>query len=136
METLTRYLLKLEEKVRCEKKSSLAEQSRRLGKLTVQRSGSKFIEVWEEGDSFKKIHARLVSSLSLAALTHHLFLQRDIMKEKEDIEKHKRTKKSKRKAENEVGGLDYDFSFDESEYFSKIDPAEQKEILTFKLQLL
>ena len=63
-------------------------------------------------------------------------MQRDILKEKEDIERHKRTKKSKRKAENDVGGLDYDFSFDESEYFSKIDPAEQKEILTFKLQLL
>jgi NADP-dependent 3-hydroxy acid dehydrogenase YdfG len=39
--------------------NELNEQAIRLGRLSLQRQGTKYIEIWEEGEGFKKIHQKL-----------------------------------------------------------------------------
>jgi hypothetical protein len=62
VDTMIKYVVSLEEKIKKEKKLWLNEQAIRLGRLVFQRNGSKFSEIWEEGDAFRKIRGRLVSS--------------------------------------------------------------------------
>jgi hypothetical protein len=45
--------------MRKEKRIWLNEQAIRLGRLTTQRQGTKYVEVWEEGEGFKKLHIKL-----------------------------------------------------------------------------
>lgn len=59
IETIIKYLISLEEKIRREKRIYLNEQAIRLGRLTTQRQGTKFVEIWEEGDAFKQLHMKL-----------------------------------------------------------------------------
>ena len=70
-DTLVKVLIELEEKNRKEKRIYLNEQAIKVGRLTNQRQGTKFAEVWEEGDLFKKLHTKL----------------REIQVDKEEIDK-------------------------------------------------
>ncbi len=75
-ETLIKYLIDLEDKTRKEKRIWLNEQAIRLGRLTTQRSGTKFVEGWEEGEAFKKLKQKLG----------------EIMYEKDEIDKLKKNR--------------------------------------------
>lgn len=59
IESHIKTLTSLEEKIRKEKRIWLNEQAIRLGRLSLQRQGTKYIEIWEEGEGFKKIHQKL-----------------------------------------------------------------------------
>lgn len=59
IESHVKTLSQLEEKIRKEKRIWINEQAIRLGRLTTQRQGTKFVEVWEEGEAFKKLHIKL-----------------------------------------------------------------------------
>lgn len=73
-DTMIKYLTALEEKTRKEKRVWLNEQAIKLGRLSTQRQGSKFAEIWEEGESFRKLQTK----------------HQEIMFEKEEIEKMKK----------------------------------------------
>lgn len=59
MESHIKTLTSLEDKLRKEKRIWLNEQAIRLGRLTTQRQGTKFVEVWEEGEAFRKLYTKL-----------------------------------------------------------------------------
>ena len=142
----------MEDKLRKEKRIWLNEQAIRLGRLTTQRQGTKFVEIWEEGEAFRKIHQKL----------------REIQHEKEEIEKLKKNRnknKSVKKTPSVLPSVPTDgfsnvsshslarghsssssfnmvslnenseFDLEESE-FNNIDKNEQKEIYQFKQKLL
>lgn len=77
IESHIRTLTALEEKMRKEKRVWLNEQAIRLGRLTTQRQGTKYLEIWEEGEGFKKLHQKL----------------KEITNEKEEIERLKKNRK-------------------------------------------
>lgn len=52
-------MIDLEDKIRKEKRLYLNESAIRLGRLTTQRQGTKFLEIWEEGEAFKSIKNKL-----------------------------------------------------------------------------
>jgi hypothetical protein len=54
MDAHVKTLTALEEKLRKEKRAWLNEQAIRLGRLTMTRQGTKYVEVWEDGEAFKK----------------------------------------------------------------------------------
>ncbi|CDW74566.1 protein kinase domain containing protein [Stylonychia lemnae] len=152
IESLVKTLTSLEDKLRKEKRIWLNEQAIRLGRLTTQRQSTKFIEVWEEGEAFKKLHIKL----------------REIQREKEEIEKLKKNRnkvKSVKKSAsvlpsvptdgfsnisgssmqrnmsnnglNSIASLNENSEFDlEESEFNNIDKNEQKEIYQFKQRLL
>jgi hypothetical protein len=67
--------------MRKEKRLWLNEQAIRLGRLTTQRQGTKYVEIWEEGEAFKKLQLKL----------------KEITNEKEEIERLKKNRKNKAK---------------------------------------
>jgi hypothetical protein len=76
IESHIKTLTSLEEKIRKEKRIWLNEQAIRLGRLSLQRQGTKYIEIWEEGEGFKKIHQKL----------------KEIQNEKDEIERLKKNR--------------------------------------------
>lgn len=79
--------------MRKEKRIWLNEQAIRLGRLTTQRQGTKYVEVWEEGEGFKKLHLKL----------------KEIQLEKEEIERLKKNRnKSKVKKSNNLPAVPVD----------------------------
>eukprot|EP00347_Sterkiella_histriomuscorum_P024033 403332537 len=144
VEAHIRTLEMLEEKVRREKRVLLNEQSIRLGRLSTQRSGTKYVEIWEDGEAFKKINTKLSQ----------------IQREKEEIEKLKKSKTINSRRAQKKNGKDLplvpidgfssnsgrqsgisqinepsEYDLEQSE-FNNIDKNEQKEIYQFKLKLL
>lgn len=59
IESHIKTLTLLEEKIRKEKRIWLNEQAIKLGRLTTQRQGTKFVDMWEEGEAFRKLHKKL-----------------------------------------------------------------------------
>ena len=86
IESHIKILTQLEEKLLKEKRIWLNEQAIRLGRLTTQRQGTKYVEVWEEGEGYKKLHAKL----------------KEISNEKDEIE---RLKKNRNKLKQKKNGL-------------------------------
>jgi len=117
--------------MRKEKRVWLNEQAIRLGRLTTQRQGTKYLEIWEEGEGFKKLHQKL----------------KEITNEKEEIERLKKNRKSTKVAVKKpavptdgfgvrpqgpcVTNEASEYDLEESE-FNNIDKNEQKEIYQFK----
>jgi hypothetical protein len=62
--------------MRKEKRIWLNEQAIRLGRVTTARQGTKYVEVWEEGEAFKKLNQKL----------------REINADKEEIERLKKNR--------------------------------------------
>lgn len=139
----------MEEKLRKEKRLWLNEQAVRLGRLTLIRQGTKHVDMWEEGEAFKKLNLKL----------------REIQSEREEIERLKKNRnKQKTLKKSTLPAVPIDgfsgntsctrlintssttstlaslnepseFDLEESE-FNNIDKNEQKEIYQFKLRLL
>ena len=135
--------------MRKEKRIWLNEQAIRLGRLTTQRQGTKFVEVWEEGEGFKKLQLKL----------------KEIQTEKDEIERLKKNRnKAKLKKQGSLPAVPTDgftgsntsrgttasngsltglmtmnevseYDLEESE-FNNIDKNEQKEIYQFKQKML
>eukprot|EP00347_Sterkiella_histriomuscorum_P019462 403341542 len=148
MESHIKTLTLLEDKLRKEKRIWLNEQAIRLGRLTTQRQGTKFVEVWEEGEAFRKLYTKL----------------REIQFEKDEIERMKKNRNKQKNVKKTPGALpsvptdgfssissgslsrapsmnmvsmseNSEFDLEESE-FNNIDKNEQKEIYQFKQRLL
>lgn len=148
IESHIKTLTLLEEKIRKEKRIWLNEQAIKLGRLTTQRQGTKFVDAWEEGEAFKKLHSKL----------------KEIQREREEIEKLKKNR-NKSKGMKKNGSLPQvpfdgfqntstalsrgnsvscsmvnlnetsEFDLEESE-FNNVDKNEQKEIYQFKQKML
>jgi hypothetical protein len=114
-----------------EKKAMIATKSVQLGQLIYKRIGSQFKQVWEDGDELIQIKSQL----------------EEIAKERENLEKMRRSKKSRKMMEQNSNSLmsednpEPDLLFDGSNEFeltknlSKIDEFEQKDFLTFKINM-
>ncbi|CDW76433.1 protein kinase domain containing protein [Stylonychia lemnae] len=144
MEQHKKTLTLLEEKIRKEKRIWLSEQSIRLGRPTTQRQSTKYVEIWEEGEVFKKIHQKL----------------KDIQREKEQIERLKKSSNKSKSISKKIGkelpqvpqdgfsngsqrqncgmiGYTENSEYDlEQSEFNNIDKNEQKEIYQFKMRML
>ena len=76
-QVLAKYLKVLQEMCSKQKREHVASQSVRLGKLVYKRVGGQFKQVWEDGDELLQVKTQLEETI----------------KEKESLEKLKRSKK-------------------------------------------
>lgn len=126
---LAKYLKKLQELTNKERKEMIAAKSVKIGQLIHKRVGENFKQVWEDGDEVLKLKEQL----------------EDVIKEKESLEKIRRSKKCRKIMEqansstepkHESDSLfDTDNTFELTENLFKIDESEQRDYLTFKINM-
>jgi tousled-like kinase len=129
---LIKYLRILQDKSNMEKKTYIASQSVKLGQLIHKRVGGQFKQVWEDGDELLNLKQLLIETV----------------KEKESLEKIRRSKKTRKimeqatssnttSAENkEIDNLfDISNTLELTQNLFRVDEAEQKEFLTFKISM-
>ena len=130
-QAIAKYLRILQETCNKEKKEMIATKSVQLGQLIYKRIGSQFKQVWEDGDELIQIKYQL----------------EEIAKERESLEKIRRSKKSRKIIEQNSNSLmsedkqEPDLLFDSNNEFEltknlwHIDEFEQKDFLTFKINM-
>ena len=128
---LAKYLRMLQEIHNKEKKAMIARKSVRIGQMIHKRRGENFKQEWEDGDEILELKCQL----------------QEIIKEKESLEKIKRSKKCRKIMEKaSTSGLsenkaeadmlfDLDNCLELSQSLWKIEESEQKEFLAFKISM-
>ncbi len=128
---LAKYLKILQDNHNREKKAKIAKKSVSIGQMIHKRIGENFKQVWEDGDEVLKLKSQLS----------------EIIKERESLEKIKRSKKWRNIIEKastsgledhkaEVDNLfNRDNTLELTQGLFKIEENEQKEFLTFKINM-
>lgn len=129
--SLAKYLRDLQEIHNREMKAKVAKKSVSIGQMIHKRIGENFKQVWEDGDEVLKLKEQLS----------------EIIKERESLEKIKRSKKCRNIIEKastsgledhkaEVDNLfNVDNTLELTQGLFKIEENEQKEFLTFKINM-
>lgn len=129
-QSLAKYLKILQEINNREKRTMIANKSIKIGQLIHKRIGDNFKQVWEDGDEPTQLKNELL----------------EVIKEKEGLEKIKRSKKCRKIIEQANSGssddkaevdnlFDIDNGFELTQSLFRIGENEQKEFLTFKINM-
>lgn len=129
-QSLAKFLKLLQEINNREKRTMIANKSIKIGQMIHKRFGDNFKQVWEDGDEPIQLKNQL----------------QEIVKEKESLEKIKRSKKCRKIIEQANSGsnddkaeadnlFDMDNSLELTQSLFRIGENEQKEFLTFKINM-
>jgi hypothetical protein len=128
---VAKYLVMLQEMQNREKKTMIATKSVRIGQMIHKRVGDHFKQVWEDGDEIVQFKRQL----------------REIIKERESLEKIRRSKKCRKIIEQATASdtsdskpevdilFDINNPLELTQNLLKIEETEQKEFLTFKINM-
>ena len=128
---MSKYLRILQEMNNRDRKAMLASKSVKIGQLIHKRIGEHFKQVWEDGDEVLQLRAQLDETI----------------KERESLEKLRRSKRCRKIMEqattsgttDDIAEVDMLFDFDNTleltQNLFKIEETEQKEFLTFKINM-